>query len=229
MAFHLNPSQFTQRGALGAAPASYLPSDNPTSLIAWFRKGVGITESAGLASAWADQSGNGNNLVQATGTNQPAYSAGVLTFDGVDNFMKCVTFTLAQPTQVSILAQQVTWTANEKLYDGNGNSSGALTQRTASPGIAIIAGLGLVALNNDMTVGAYHAVTVLFSGASSTILVGGGTATTGDPGSSSMSGFTLGANGTPGQYGNVDVKEVIIRNVDDATIRANDHAYLQTL
>lgn len=40
--------------------------------VAWYRPGVGVTGALN-ASAWADQSGNGNNLLQATGANQPIY------------------------------------------------------------------------------------------------------------------------------------------------------------
>src|SRR3990167_2139815 len=97
---------------IAAVAAPYLPSDNPSSLVGWFRMGVGVTSSGGFASQWADQSGNGNDLLQATGTNQPAYDgSAILTFDGIDNFMKCVAFTLNQPEQVSMLFSQVSWTS----------------------------------------------------------------------------------------------------------------------
>src|SRR3990167_5486880 len=123
-----------------AVAASYLPSDNPTSLIAWFRTGVGITESGGFASVWADQSGNGNDLLQATGTNQPAYSAGVLTFDGVDNRMKCAAFTLNQPEQISCLLKQITWTNFDSLYDGNTIDTMVLGCVSATPNLRLYAG-----------------------------------------------------------------------------------------
>lgn len=40
---------------------------------AHFDASLGITSSGGFASAWADQSGNGRNLLQATGANQPIH------------------------------------------------------------------------------------------------------------------------------------------------------------
>lgn len=43
------------------------------SLAARFDAALGITSSGGFASAWADQSGNGRNLLQATGANQPIH------------------------------------------------------------------------------------------------------------------------------------------------------------
>lgn len=42
-------------------------------LAAAFDANFGITASGGFASAWADQSGNGRNLLQATGANQPIH------------------------------------------------------------------------------------------------------------------------------------------------------------
>jgi hypothetical protein len=57
----------------------WLPSDEST-LVAWYKNGTGITEDVGVAS-WADSSSNSYDMVQATDAEQPAYSAGTLTFD----------------------------------------------------------------------------------------------------------------------------------------------------
>ena len=42
------------------------------SLVAWYRADLGISLGTGV-SAWADQSGNGNNLQESTGALQPVY------------------------------------------------------------------------------------------------------------------------------------------------------------
>lgn len=63
-------------------------------LQAWFKGDAGVTEVATLVSRWADQSGNGNDLVQATGAKQPIYNVGsinllpAITFDGTNDVMK---------------------------------------------------------------------------------------------------------------------------------------------
>lgn len=61
----------------------------------WLDSGVGITkDGSDLVSTWADQSGNGNDAAQATGTNQPLWVDSVLNsrpairFDGSDNFLR---------------------------------------------------------------------------------------------------------------------------------------------
>jgi hypothetical protein len=48
------------------------PVPNP---VLWLRADMGITLNGSNVSTWADQSGNGNNAVQAVPGNQPAYSA----------------------------------------------------------------------------------------------------------------------------------------------------------
>ena len=54
----------------------------------WLRADTGITVASGRVSAWADQSGAGNNAAQATAANQPAYTGGIdpsVSFEGVNN------------------------------------------------------------------------------------------------------------------------------------------------
>lgn len=71
--------------------AEILPSAI-TGLQAWYKSDTGVTESpAGVVSAWADQSGNGYTLSQATAGMRPTIVAGQLNgypavrFDGVDD------------------------------------------------------------------------------------------------------------------------------------------------
>jgi hypothetical protein len=58
--------------------------DDETSLEAWYQNQVGITLNGSDVSAWADSSSNSYDMLQATATEQPAYSAGVLTFASAD-------------------------------------------------------------------------------------------------------------------------------------------------
>ena len=56
------------------------PTDE-ASLEAWYQKGGGIALNGTDVDTWSDSSGNSNTMRQTTEANQPAYSAGVLTFD----------------------------------------------------------------------------------------------------------------------------------------------------
>jgi hypothetical protein len=60
-------------------PGGWSPTDE-SSLEAWYQKAEGITLNGSDVSQWADSSTKGIDMAQATAGNQPAYSAGVLTF-----------------------------------------------------------------------------------------------------------------------------------------------------
>lgn len=205
---------------------SYLPSNNPASLVGWFRKGVGITITGAGVAVWADQSGNGHDLLQGTDTNRPAYDgSAIITFDGVDNFLKCVGFAWIQPHTVAALIKPVAY-SGKYWWDGNTLDKGGMFNSAGSTMTMYSGSNGPAAA---MVAGAFYVVSALYSGAASSLKVDNAAPVTGNPNTGNPAGFTLGANGTPGGYGSVAVKEIILRNVDDAAIRAADHAYLQTL
>ena len=179
---------------------------------AWYRNATGITESGGFVSQWDDYSGNGRHLIQSTGTNQPAYSAGVLAFDGADNFMKTLAFTLNAPETVYLIVKQNSWTVNDFILDGNTAYSGAIIQRGVSPAFVLNASTGEVCSNTDLAVDSYGIVCVVISGASSSTRVNNNAkVTTGvSPGAGNMGGLALGAAGGPGGYSHISAKEVIV-------------------
>ena len=61
-------------------PGGWLPSDEST-LEAWYRFNTGITLNGSNVSIWADSSSNNFAMRQGDAGEQPAFSAGVLTFD----------------------------------------------------------------------------------------------------------------------------------------------------
>ena len=59
--------------------------DDETSLVAWYQNAVGIDLNGSDVSTWQDSAPDGSyDMVQATATEQPAYSGGVLTFVSAD-------------------------------------------------------------------------------------------------------------------------------------------------
>ena len=66
--------------------AAWSPTDE-SSIEAWYSKGVGVTLNGFRVSKWADSSGNNIHMEQAVPQLQPTYSNGVLTFDGVDDYL----------------------------------------------------------------------------------------------------------------------------------------------
>lgn len=65
-----------------------------SNLVAWYKKAEGIVLNGSDVSEWRDESGNGYNMAQADAAQQPAYSAGVLTFDPANN--QCLELSGAQ-------------------------------------------------------------------------------------------------------------------------------------
>lgn len=74
-----------------AGGPSFAPTDIANCTL-WLRADRGLTKTT-TVSAWADQSGHGNDFTQATGSKQPLYVASAIngrpgmTFDGVDDLL----------------------------------------------------------------------------------------------------------------------------------------------
>lgn len=178
---------------------------------AWYRFNQGITVTGAGVSTWADKSGNSRDLLQGTDTNRPALqSDGSILFDGVDNFLKTAGFTLNQPTTIYILFKSVTWTADDRVFDGDADNSGALAQFGTTPQLTPYAGGNTIA-DGNMPVNTYAVCTTVFNGASGFFQVNANTGTTENFGAANMGGVTIGRQGTTAAlFGNVQVKEMMI-------------------
>lgn len=194
------------------------------------------------ASDWSETSTNGATQVSSTTgetwtlNNTGAKLAQIvgspqLLFDGTAGYMATGAFTLNQPTTVYFVGKQVTWTVNDFIWDGVADNLGTLQQSTATPRLAMYAGTALLETTGRLAVNTYGVVTAIYNGATSSLQVDSNAALTGAVGASNMGGFTLGKPGTTNaQYGNIQVKEVIIRNVaDSAATQAQIQAYLKAL
>ena len=76
--------------------------DDETSLEAWYQNAVGITLNGSDVSQWDDSSTNSHDMIQGTAAEQPAYSGGVLTFDGTDDNLASTQISLAGEFTVGI-------------------------------------------------------------------------------------------------------------------------------
>ena len=167
--------------------------------------------------------GKARDLLQGTGTNQPAYSAGVFTFDGVDNYMTALTWAQAQPITLVLVGKQVTWTITDRLCDGTTADTASINQLTGTPTV----GANSAASNTDWAVNTRGIVCAVFNGASSSLRVNNNAKTTGNAGAVASGGFILGARAGPGQYGNLAAEEVIM--FPSALSDANQSAVITTL
>lgn len=197
-------------------------------LAAWYRLGKGQTIVTGV-SQWSDASGNGRNLLQATGSLQPLVQGdGSLLFDGVDDFLQA-SFALVQPTTIYLRMKHLAWTIGNRIADGFTANGGAILQNGTTPQIQTFAGT-LTGVNANLVLNTYGSVCAVFNGASSASQVDNTAAVTGNAGAANMGGLTLAANGAGAQPTNMQVKEVIVYSTaHDQATRDRVIAYLATL
>jgi hypothetical protein len=196
-----------------ADPAETLLADGNTW--AWYDYNQSVTkDGSNFVSVWADRLGSGHNLLQATGSIQPLWTADGIDFDGVDNIMKTAEGVVNQPTNIYIVFKQVTWTNIDYIFDGYISVGGQLSQRTSTPNVYISA--GTPSSLASVTLDTWCIVRVLFNGASSKLQLNAEAAITGNFGANHMDGMTLGNSSATGRASDVIVKEVIIRIVDDS-------------
>lgn len=145
--------------------------------------------------------------------------------DGTASKMATANFTLDQPFTEYIVVRQISWTAGDFLTSGTAGAAG-VTQRTGTPKIGLNAGSG-VADNSDAALGSKVIVTAVFNGASSSLQVNAGTATTGDPGAGNPGGLSLFSDNAGANYGNAIVWErIVFSAAHDATTRLLVQQYL---
>lgn len=131
-----------------------------------------------------------------------------LYFDGSDDYMKAAAFSLSQPETVYFTGQQVSWTDVDRIAEG-GVSASAILQTGVSPRVGLASG-AISPTTNDFTLQATGVLTSVFNGASSSIRVGRGAITTGNPGTAAPNGFTLAAQFDGTRSANIRTNEVCI-------------------
>ena len=204
-----------------------------TNLRAWFKSDVGTTIATGV-SAWADQSGNGNNLVQATGSLQPALTSNAinglpaLTFDGADDTMT-VAFALVQPATVFFVMRPITLVGTRTYVDGGAVADTmAVAQAQLTPNRLRMTAGSVLTGATGIAAGSPGLVTAIFNGASSSLNSTDDAGITGNAGAGAGAGLTVGS-----QFGgtlpvNAQIAEVIVMAaVATAGERAGIRSYIQ--
>lgn len=111
----------------------------------WLKADAGITkDGSDYVSAWADQSGNGNDASQGTGTNQPLWvdtqlnGKPVIRFDGINDYLKSVlNASITQPMTVFIIYTEQVGTLQMQL-SSNYVSSVRLYLATFTTGVYLL-------------------------------------------------------------------------------------------
>ena len=212
-----NVGLFKGAGLFNSLPFPSILKDGNT--VKWFDYLLNITKSgSNLTSVWDNKPGIPGiipgALLQAVEADQPLWTPDGILFNGISQFMKTAPFTFVQPEMIYIVLKQVTWTHNAYIFDGNASVSGILYQLNTTPNLLIYAGVNS-GNNTNLPIDTYGIVRVLINGASSSFQINETTAVTGNFGALDMGGFTLGANAGSSNWGNIQVKEIILRKIAD--------------
>lgn len=208
-----------------------------TGLVAWYKADAGVTEAGGAVSAQADQSGNGYDLAQGTGANQPTFLSNQLNglpalshdaIAGSNEFLtRASTPVVPQPyTVVSVVKITMDNLGNGIISDsGPGGDFSLFYFNDALECMALYAG-GDVEGTSDPRDGNFHVVEAIFNGGSSSIRVDGVLEGSGNAGGSGLTGLTLGGNnaGSDG-LGGLQVETFVYDHAIDAGHRAALAAY----
>ncbi len=151
--------------------------------------------------AWADQSGNGNDLTQITTSLKPGLRLNVLNtrqvvrFDGTDDRLTNSSFSLAQPMTMFIVSRVFASDVNGATFiDSFDNVICILFQNSIATTFGVNAG-GSFSTANDNN---WNIHNVEFDGASSEWFINGASVDTGNVGANGYSGLSIGdARGNP--------------------------------
>ena len=168
---------------------------------------------------------NGATFVAATGETWTLNNTGAtpaqivgspqLLTNGTSHYMMA-TFTLNQPFTLYFVGKEITWVSNARII-GGATAECDLFQQNAgvSPNLKMYAGTTFAPLIGPaLNINAI--LTAVFSGASSLFTLNAAAAQTGDIGTANPGGIILAAYRTLIAYGNIQIKELIVRSVADS-------------
>lgn len=171
------------------------------------------TDINGLVSRVADALGSGHDFMQAFTAKQPLKTATGVLFDGVDDFME-LSYTVNEPQNTWVVLKIKTWIATTSVFGRNGKADGRyLIMQSGYPNTLSLYNTNY-ACRNACTIDSYMIVNFMYNGATSYLDING-VKVTGNPGTiATVPGFILGGGGQ-GRYSNIEVAELIIRDIVD--------------
>lgn len=199
---------------------TWTPKDVKSATLQFFATGdYGLT-----TSGWVDQSGNGRNM---TFTNTPTLGSKggcpTVILNGTDEYGRLSAFTLNQPTTVIIVFQTLTFTDNERVFDGNTGNS--MSFFFATPNLSMYAGANMGGLGNPYVEDTWDIHYLVYNGVSSKYQLNSNSVQTGNAGTSNAGGFNLGSFNLTTLASNIEVIAIAIFSGEP---NASDKAKLQT-
>ena len=181
----------------------------------------------GFVTTWYDQSGNGNDVVNATASQQPKIvSAGstilengkaAVQFDGVNDYLKNTSIVSNQPNTYFVTAKYNLLAVLNRLFDGgvSGTTRNSMFQNANR--FQYFGGLTLTGASEDNNQNLHY---LLANGTSSEAATNGLTAYTGDTGSQNLNGLTLAARWDgAANFSDIVIQELVMYGSDQSTNR----------
>jgi len=201
--------------------------DDEASLEAWYQNAVGITLNGSDVSQWEDSSSNGIDMVQSTASAQPAYSGGVLTFDGTDDNLASSQINLTGACTIAIRGDFSSASGDTILGDDDASNAFLKIQSTTVLRIRVSAGLINFTLSSG-TFGDDYLVITRDGSNNVNAYRNGVSISAAQSRSGSIRIDNLGTN-TGGTFFNGTIKEVQLYSSTSADLTANINSRLSKL
>jgi len=201
--------------------------DDEASLEAWYQNAVGITLNGSDVSQWADSSSNGIDMIQSTASAQPAYSGGVLTFDGTDDNLASSQIGLTGACTIAIRGDFSNASGDTILGDDDATNAFLKIQSTTVLRIRVSAGLINFTLSSG-TFGDDYLVITRDGSDNVNAYRNGVSISAAQSRSGSIRIDNLGTN-TGGTFFNGTIKEVQLYSSTSADLTANINSRLSKL
>jgi hypothetical protein len=201
--------------------SQFTPARLGSAVAMWYEADRGVSATSTKVTSWADQSGNGRDLLQGTDSKRPVLVQGAvgvglpcIRFDGSDDFLSVGSVTVAQPCWICIAHKYTQQSGVRYLY----SSASFLNASILAPGggyavVVDAAGSGGVTTSATMPTAAWHVVDVQLNGATTIPSINGTSAVAVNPGTLPFVGLCIGdAGGSSGFAALMDVYGVVILN-----------------
>lgn len=195
----------------------------------WLRSDLGITkDGSDFVSSWADQSVNGNDVVQANPALQPTWvlsdakikNLPIVRFDGISTYLQRAVFTLVQPFTVYLVLIHDATAAQMRIFDGDGPGTAPCTFDSSAGRPRINFGTLRQGSPNHVQIYNYSMFRIFGNGTSSSLQVNGLTSiNTINAGSNSFNTLCIGASAAGVLPFNGKIAEMII--YDTVLLAAN--------
>lgn len=143
----------------------------------------------------------------------------VCQFDQTNDNLKSAAFTLNQPSTVYGSLRQLSWNSLRTLIDGDAINTMRLYQNVGTPALYMTSDNVNTLNTSGAAVGRWKLLTMKFNGASGSLQVNDGVATTGNVGTGNAGGVTIGSLGDSTLPSNMAFQSLVIaKQSDGATI-----------